>query len=115
MNKIDAWVKAQMIRVRKHSNRCDLCGAQTRLEHHHIVNRHSTFGSQEAAFLANMPQLGALLCRECHAKADTEEVERILFELNMRLWGRKAVLELLRTIRRYQPNIRFCLPEGEEL
>jgi uncharacterized protein YlaI len=87
----EIFIRAQMESIRpeiKGLVACDLCGCAQASERHHIITKYSTMNRDEMRRLANGPLVTALLCKDCHNKADNVK-ERTQLLLNLyRINGR---------------------------
>lgn len=75
-----------------------------------------TMGNDEARAISDLPEMCALLCRNCHAeKADKPKYRDELFRELFRLWGRETIQQLYNDIdNAFITGADFILPEETE-
>lgn len=77
---------------------CDYCGKNEGSHMHELIPRSKTVGNQEARERSYQPELCSLLCPECHNFADSDVVDKYLWDFNINLWGREAVEQALANV-----------------
>lgn len=91
---------------------CDLCRVNKPTDRHHIYTKHSTMSNDEAREIAERPELSALLCRDCHAVADSEENRNRLFQELYKIYGYPNINKLHNDLNKaWQYGTLFNLPE----
>jgi len=93
---------------------CHYCEQQPGSQMHELVNRAQTSSNEEALRLSFTETLCSWLCSDCHVLAPTRDVEKALWQRNLRVYGAERVfadLERLIHVLGTQPII--ALPETE--
>ena len=91
------WTRVQMEKSRllaRGDKLCDLCHDAVPTDRHHIYTKYSTMSNVYARELADSEELSALLCRDCHAIADSAESRNQLFLELYRIYGYARINDL---------------------
>lgn len=83
---------------------CDHCQTNKAVQMHELIKRSQTSFNKEARELSFQPELCSLLCISCHEKADTKQVDKALWEFNIRLYGIMRVLDAFNKLQAVMRN-----------
>lgn len=110
----EIFVRTEMAKLRPRKNGrvvCDLCGDYA-TDRHHIITKYHTMHNPQASWYANHPWVTTMLCRECHASADSvSNRERILQRLYIINGKGNALVGYLRVKAIYE-SASECLVSG---
>ena len=71
---------------------CHLCKENIGTQMHELIGRYQTVALTAARNMSFCATLTALLCPLCHAEAEIQSNEELLWANNFKLWGKDKVL-----------------------
>ena len=99
---MNADLRARLMHQRRTPKgvRCDWCGLFNATDVHHIYERSLTRPDSEARALSEQPELLAVLCKDCHRRAEREPAcaRAVLLSANEIRYGVARVITAYRVL-----------------